>query len=72
MWLSTLALLGTLVSVITMGVGPAFQQSIVFYSLNVVDESIPAYASAATSYNGTTIGEAELGSFASFGTCHGR
>jgi hypothetical protein len=52
---STLALLGTFVTVVAMVVGPAFQQTIEFYTSSVIDYELAAYASAAKTYNGTTV-----------------
>ncbi|ORY04361.1 hypothetical protein BCR34DRAFT_56804 [Clohesyomyces aquaticus] len=67
---SSLALLGTFVTIIAMAVGPAFQQSISFYGFNVVDHELPAYASAAMNYNGSTNpnygGYAGIGEFTPF------
>jgi hypothetical protein len=49
-----LALLGIFVTVVAMAVGPAFQQSVGFYTSSVINEKLFAYTSTARGYNGTS------------------
>jgi len=48
--ISALSVLGVVATLITLAVGPFFQQSIAFYSARSIDYDIPAYASTARTY----------------------
>ncbi|KAJ8115342.1 hypothetical protein OPT61_g2996 [Boeremia exigua] len=50
----TVAFVGALVTVISLGIGPFFQQTLVFYSSSTLDSDSVSYTSSASDFNNTS------------------